>query len=120
MDTRPSYKLLKTFTQTLLNNTANSGKTSDIALSVSLEEFKKHTEEQKEYNSYLIEEYMKNYDIPRKENEFAYTTYLADKENLKKEWKRTKEMNHLIDFLQFKTPQNLLVAKKSIYTIYSS
>ena len=104
----------------IINNTINSGKTSDISLNVSFEEFKKHTEEQKNYNQFLIDEYMKNHDIPRKEQLFSYNTYLTDKANLKTEYNKTKDTNDLINFLQFKTPENLLIPQDPIYTIYSS
>ena len=112
--------MLQSFTHTLINNTMNSGKTTDVALNVSFEEFKKYTEEQKQYNQFLIEQYMNNHDIPRKEQEFAYSTYLTDKANLKTEFNKTKDMNDLINFLQFKTPENILTPQDPIYTIYSS
>ena len=87
---------------------------------MSFEEFKKHNNEQTQYNQHLIEEYMKNHDIPRKEKEFAYNTYLTDKGNLKNEWRKSKDINSLLNFLQFKTPENLLTSEDPIYTIYSS
>ena len=120
MNSKDSYNVLKQFTQTLVNNTINSGKTSDIALNVSFEEFKKHITEQSQHNQFLIEEYMKNHDIPRKEKEFEYNTYVTDKANLKNEWKKNKDINSLLNYLQFKTPENLLTSKDPIYTIYSS
>jgi ribosomal protein S4 len=115
-----SYNSLNKFTKDLINNTINSAKTTDIALNISYEDFKKYNEEQKQYNAHLIEEYMKNHDLPRKEQLSTYNTYLTDKANLKSEYNKTKDTNDLINFLQFKTPESLLVQKDPIYTIYSS
>jgi len=119
MDKRPSYIILKKFTQSLLENVVNSGKTSDIALNISFEDLKKNMNEQSQYEQFLKDEYMKNHDIPRKESEFAYSTYVTDKGNLKNEWKRSKDTTKLMDFLQFKAPENILLAKDPVYTIYS-
>mgnify|MGYP003327802703 CR=1 FL=1 len=87
-----SYNSLNKFTKDLINNTINSAKTTDIALNISYEDFKKYNEEQKQYNAHLIEEYMKNHDLPRKEQLSTYNTYLTDKANLKSEYNKTKEL----------------------------
>lgn len=115
-----SYTILTKFTKDLINNTINSAKTTDIALNISFEDYKKHNEEQKQHNQYLIEQYMKNHDIPRKENIASYNIYITDKENLKSQFNKTKDTNDLMNFLQFKTPEALLIPQDSIYTIYSS
>jgi hypothetical protein len=119
MDKRPSYIILKKFTQSLLENVVNSGKTSDIALNISFEDLKKNMTEQNQYLDFLREEYIKKHDIPRKESEFAYSTYVTDKMNLKNEWKRSKDISKLMDFLQFKLPEDVILVKDPIYTSYS-
>ena len=115
-----SYTILTKFTKDLINNTINNAKTTDIALNISFEDYKKHNEEQKQYNQHLIEQYMKNHHIPRNENMAAYNIYLTDKQNLKTQFNKTKDTNDLMNFLQFKTTEILLISQDSIYTIYSS
>ena len=115
-----AYHVLKTFTQTLLNNTANSGKTSDIMLNVSYEDLKKHINEQKEYKQTLTEKYMTNHELIRREKLFAYNIYVSDKATLKNEWQRTQDIGALHDFIKFAPPENLLKPQDPIYTIHSS
>jgi hypothetical protein len=114
-----SYNLLKKCTQTFLNNNANSARTSDNAVTIAFEEFKKFTIEKQQNEEMLIDNYKKNHDIPRKEKEFAYEVYVTDKLNLRDEWIRRKDMRSLMDFLQFEKPENIELANDPIYTIYS-
>jgi predicted ATPase len=114
-----AYSVLKKCTNTLLDNTANSGKTSEHAVSIAFEDFKKHLIEQKEYNETLIENYMKNHHLPRKEKTFAYETYMTDTLHLRNEWKRTPDAAHIIEYLRFPKPAEIMTSTDPIYTIYS-
>jgi hypothetical protein len=113
-----AYNLLKNCMQTFLNNTANSGSTTDNAVQISFEEFKKYTQDKQRYEEELTENYKKNHDIPRKEKELAYNIYLIDRERLRDEWKANKDMRHLLEYLQFKKPDNIELANDPIYTKY--
>jgi hypothetical protein len=80
----------KSFTQTLLNNITNTGKTSDIMLDVVYEDFKKHVNEKKDYIQSITEKYMTDHQRIRQEKLFTYNTYIADKANLKNIWMRSQ------------------------------
>jgi hypothetical protein len=89
------------------------------ALTISFEEFKKHYEAQKQYNEELVQEYVKNHHVPRKEKELAYSTYVTDKGYLKNLWNESKDRSKLLDYLQFKIPESVLVENDEIYTMYT-
>ena len=114
------YSQLRKCMQTFLNNCANSGRTTDNAIQISFEEFKKYTQDKQRYKEELIENYKKNHDIPRKEKELAYNIYLIDRERLRDEWKANKDMKHLMEYLQFKKPENIELANDPLYTIYTN
>jgi hypothetical protein len=118
MDKKLSTIPLQKWTLDLLNNQINSAKTSDNAVTLSFEELKKHMMEQKLHNETLIENYMKNHEIPRREKDFEYNTFLSDKERLFNEWKKTKELGKLHEYLHHKVPEKLQTSQDDIYTIY--
>jgi len=115
-----AYSILKKCTNTFLNHTANSSKTTDHAVTFALEELKQYTTEQKEYKQKLIEDYMTNHHIPRKEKETAYDLYKTDSLYLRNEWKRSRDTAHVIEYLQFPKPEIITKPQDPIYTIYSS
>jgi hypothetical protein len=90
------------------------------ALQITIDEFKKNYEEQKAYNEELLQEYVKNHHIPRREKEVLYDTYVTDKGYLKNVWNETKDISKLFDYLQFKIPEPVLTEKDYIYTMYTS
>jgi hypothetical protein len=116
MDTPSGFSLLKTCVNDMLKNKMA---TQLVKTNLAFEDFKKHTEEQKLYNQFLVEEYMKNHHIPRKEQEFAYNIYTADKGRLKTTWQESKDIGKLNEYLQFKIPDPVLLPKDDIYTIYT-
>ena len=113
------YTILQKCTTTFLNNNANSAKTTDNAVQIAFEDFRKYTIEKQQNEQQLIEKYKNNHHIPRKEKEEAYNIYITDKLHLRDEWVKNKDMRSLLDYLQFEKPDNIELANDPIYTIHS-
>jgi len=118
MDTKKNlgFTLLYKCTNDLLSMKPS---VTNNSFAISFDEFKKYYEEQKQYNEELLQEYVKNHHIPRKEKELLYSTYVTDKNYLKNLWNEKKDVSKLYDFLQFKIPEQVLSEEDSIYTMYT-
>jgi hypothetical protein len=108
--------LLK-FTASLLEHNANPAKTPIENVNLYYDEWLTNKGELNKFEEQLLNEYNTKHAIPRNEIEQEYDVFLAAREEVFNEWKKTKNVATLNELVKMNAPNTTM--SDPIYTILS-